>query len=731
MKGGKEADKTMRPMFPRLHVNDTDKGGPRAPPRNKMSLYEQLSIPSNKFISATLPPHKPGSGAPSASSSQERTLEKTTYSPFHIPYSTPAPSAEKPFSQSSDGKSIKNRGREFDISTDYEDCKSSRVAGLGTEGNTFNVHDLMSRKNSFKTKYEDDDDYRVPTLVHAEVVPHSKDASLVEVSSPPFGASNVQKYATLDSSVDVLGSSRKPIHEANATRKLSQHEKNHGAKDCSEDFSSKDHGDEYPNNPVTEILADSSKNSAAPTDRGTKTKLKDLDKTCRQTTRLSNESPHNGSIIAFKSSNDPQFHENINTSNMSSELSSGSSSGNSQGSYDDKVNRFGELKNTERTVEFSEASMIDSIYQMELSPDDVVGVIGPKQFWKARREIVNQQRIFAIQVFELHRLIKVQKLFAASPHLFLDDSQSITIQTKASAKIPPISSTLKCHSSDKPSPPAKKPSGSSLQTRENYSTNDLPKHPQNSSHSTIPCPIPLPPDNRPNPWCSRPPTNQWLIPVMSPSEGLIYKPYVGLCPPNSEFMAPLYGSCGPLSMSSIAGNFMNAPSGLPSFHQQQNSILPGSSPALDPVFLDMPSTNPVIAKPLAERVRSPLTSAPLDAHAIPLSHTSCNMSILKSDALPVNPPKVNTREDNELQGSTASSPCDRAHGKAKGMLTLFPTAPETERSSQPSDLCGKGRKAHQSRVIRVVPHNARSTADSAARIFRSIQEERQQTYSID
>lgn len=39
----------MGPLFPRLHVGDTEKGGPRAPPRNKMALYEQFSIPSQRF----------------------------------------------------------------------------------------------------------------------------------------------------------------------------------------------------------------------------------------------------------------------------------------------------------------------------------------------------------------------------------------------------------------------------------------------------------------------------------------------------------------------------------------------------------------------------------------------------------------------------------------------------------------------------------------------------------
>lgn len=51
MKMGKDDEKTIEPMFPRLHVNDKEKGGPRGPPRNKMALYEQFSIPSQRSIS--------------------------------------------------------------------------------------------------------------------------------------------------------------------------------------------------------------------------------------------------------------------------------------------------------------------------------------------------------------------------------------------------------------------------------------------------------------------------------------------------------------------------------------------------------------------------------------------------------------------------------------------------------------------------------------------------------
>jgi len=70
MKRGNDDEKVMGPLFPRLHVGDTEKGGPRAPPRNKMALYEQFSIPSQRF---NLAPHHPNTSTntvPPSSSSQ-------------------------------------------------------------------------------------------------------------------------------------------------------------------------------------------------------------------------------------------------------------------------------------------------------------------------------------------------------------------------------------------------------------------------------------------------------------------------------------------------------------------------------------------------------------------------------------------------------------------------------------------------------------------------------------
>lgn len=55
MKTDKEEERHMDPLFPRLHINDADKGGPRAPPKNKMALCEQSSRSTQSLTSTSTP----------------------------------------------------------------------------------------------------------------------------------------------------------------------------------------------------------------------------------------------------------------------------------------------------------------------------------------------------------------------------------------------------------------------------------------------------------------------------------------------------------------------------------------------------------------------------------------------------------------------------------------------------------------------------------------------------
>lgn len=59
-------------LFPRLHVAETKKAGPRGPPRNKMALFEQLTIPSHKFKPSPMP--LPSTGRTMKSSSMTTPL---------------------------------------------------------------------------------------------------------------------------------------------------------------------------------------------------------------------------------------------------------------------------------------------------------------------------------------------------------------------------------------------------------------------------------------------------------------------------------------------------------------------------------------------------------------------------------------------------------------------------------------------------------------------------------
>lgn len=76
-------------------------------------------------------------------------------------------------------------------------------------------------------------------------------------------------------------------------------------------------------------------------------------------------------------------------------------------------------------------------------------------------------------------------------------------------------------------------------------------------------------------------------------------------------------------------------------------------------------------------------------------------------------------EEIEVQGSSASSPSERQQGT--------PSPPALETSESEPRASGPGPAP---RVIKVVPRNGLSASESAARIFRSIQEERMQFDSV-
>ncbi|CAH9052510.1 unnamed protein product [Cuscuta europaea] len=347
-----------------------------------------------------------------------------------------------------------------------------------------------------------------------------------------------------------------------------------------------------------------------------------------------------------------------------------------------------EISHADRNEEIPCASAIN------LSPDDVVKILGHKLFWKARRTIMHQQRTFSLQIFELHRLIKVQKMVSRSPDILFEDD---LFTRKSHIKSPFFTKKLPPNNVNEPPTPVVERSSYSSQKPKGIlgiglesSREKMPVH----QEPYLGTPTLTSPDHeaKSGPWCFQPPHgNQWLVPVRSPSEGLVYKPYSGPCPPPGGILAPLYSGCRPLNLSYGIGLFSSPPVGQAYF---QPYALPVISPSVRDTNLGRPCEKKLVCNNMSNGAQS---------------------GILSNGA-----PSLQTDRGSDLQGSTASSPSERVLPDA---LSLFPTKPTGEDSGQPvlNQNCGQ-----QVRVIKVVPHNPNTASESAARIFKSIQEERKQ-----
>ncbi|KAJ7958323.1 Protein EARLY FLOWERING 3 [Quillaja saponaria] len=670
MKRGNDDEKVMGPMFPRLHINDKEKGGPRAPPRNKMALYEQLSIPSQRFNSSflSLNPNNSSNTAPPPSSSQGASLERNSFFPLHLPPATPAQRDEKSLSHQSNGTN-----------------------------QTTSVAHLEQRKKA------DEEDFRVPVYVRSHMVEIQDD---IDRDPKKLGSRhlNLRNAVRSGSEGHVKVSSPSRDQFIKSARNLSTGENI----DCPER--------QY----------------------NTYQSLKQPDCAVEKPSRLCNGNACLQLEYGARSDDcglgDGVLESTRDTDKGNLYLPTGSSPIEANIEYNNKrMSHSPERGNLDKNNNVSKASMRDTLSCMDISPDDVVGIIGQKHFWKARTAIVNQQRVFAVQVFELHRLIKVQQLIAGSPDLLVEDGAFLG---KSSLKESPAKN-LSVEYVEKPRPQVlqRKDDNEKLHKRECSAENAVGKTSlssvKNGSH-----PLNYPPsmgnplqtnvatDNNMGPWCfHQSPGHQLLVPVMSPSEGLVYKPYPG-------------PGCGPFGPAPLTGNFMNTAYGVQASHQVIGTF-PGSPPVGHSYFppYGTPVMNSVMSGSAVEQMSQFVAPGPHgQSDRVSGGGAKFNMHNESSSDVPIqiseaiSHRKFQASKGSELQGSTASSPCDIAKGVCSAQITegrdalpLFPMAtvvPQPTEREQPR------------RVIRVVPHNRRSATESAARIFQSIQEERKQFDSV-
>ncbi|KAL9662407.1 hypothetical protein QQ045_027240 [Rhodiola kirilowii] len=734
MKRGKDADKFTEPMFPRLSVNDAEKGGPRAPPRNKMALYEQLCTPAQRFNSGRFSSGhgmKPSNSMPPISSNQVSGFGKSLFPPLHVPPSIPTTQSERP-------GNLSNRDMNL---------------------NSFPQVELEQRHN-----VGDEDDYMVPVYLRSDTYVHAPNrvnfGAAKSGTGPTYSGHHTKNITSPHANLE-LNSSSMPSRDDQGNPAQVHPKETTRSDSVKYDISMRSR----------EMIDRHAKPASGASPQGFRDLLsKSSDRqhvsnsSMRQNfgTTLLDEGAHNaGNNEEFSrdmSPKDVSRQRNIRNSvvghnNLCQPIMDKEYQGHQRGDLTS-------LENIENCDNMSETSMVDSMSGLDITPDDVVGIIGYKHFLKARKAIANQQRVFSVQVFELHRLIQVQRLIAGSPQLMVDDNayDGRALKESPATKVPQLEYAIKppVHSV-KPKSISEKPNRDAECTAENAVKTDGRNGTQMRHYGPFSGNVPPAPssgDTRTAPWCfPQPSGHQWLVPVMSPSEGLIYKPY-----PGPSFMSPASGGFG--SMGGVPdpaapfahGGFMNPPYGgfpppyFPPYapHPQGVGIRPCQN--YFPPF-SMPSANPALSSTAVEQMHQfpgpgvhrqqlQATNETSNLNQLP-NQSSCNHQKQSSEAAS-QPRKVRqSKETTGLQGSTASSPLQRPQPRRMGTvgegtpsmetrspLSLFPTNPATTDGASSPPPPPSRTASDLPKVIKVIPHNARSATESAARIFQSIQRER-------
>ncbi|KMT01723.1 hypothetical protein BVRB_9g211780 [Beta vulgaris subsp. vulgaris] len=193
IKNGKAETKITGPLFPRLHVDDTKKAGPRAPPRNKMALYhEQLSILPQRFSNTTtsiLPP-PPVHGCiltNMSSSNQVVSTERSLVSPYkNSPASAHSNGKQTP--RSYEGLISDNTSMNFTKKSIQTNVAEKSLAKFTCK--SFESFSLSHPKRPIINK--DEAELRVPMFMHPHLILDSsnnhsgstKDKLLVGASCP-------------------------------------------------------------------------------------------------------------------------------------------------------------------------------------------------------------------------------------------------------------------------------------------------------------------------------------------------------------------------------------------------------------------------------------------------------------------------------------------------------------------------------------------------------------------
>lgn len=361
MKRGKVDEKTMEPMFPRLHVHDTEKGWPRAPPRNKMALYEQFTVPSKRSSPGALPLKTNISrrSVTTPSSSQGTGTDGNLRLPLNLPL---------PTSTNQVGNSQALPSGEVNENPPSVQPEQSQQTTEAEDEDDFTVP-VYNRSNMGKTRVQNSD--------HKENLssPGSKhsDCSTVLQAGYEKGQSHLTSSGAHSRQVTIgkKVNDKSRVHPAMSTTNLSDRGNTDGVQ--KETSVSKD-----------QIFQDKSNTGFD--------KLPDSDVRLPRHSRSSIQLDESGFVIDVVEPTRFGEVDSVPCSRVDSHsLGKHESLNIPVDNVENHVERTCssmQVGNPDKSDIVSENSMVDSISGSDICPDDVVGIIGQKHFWKARRAII-------------------------------------------------------------------------------------------------------------------------------------------------------------------------------------------------------------------------------------------------------------------------------------------------------------------------------------------------------
>ncbi|KAF2601885.1 hypothetical protein F2Q70_00027903 [Brassica cretica] len=836
MKRGKEEEekKKLEPMFPRLHVNDADKGGgPRAPPRNKMALYEHLTTPSHRFTDHSSSPRHtntlfpPPPGPSNQPCGVERNLTSQHLDSSASGHVTQMSSMENVTTLAHRRVNASLRQESTSSRLDHETGVMETDDGVESHGNPNDVDDdddsissidvspdevvgVLGQKRFWRARKA------IAKLIKVQrLIASSSDVLLDEISY--LGNVPVKKLLPSEFILKPPPLPQVTKHRSSDSEKTDQNKMESSAENVV--GKSSNQGQQHqPSNYMPFASNPPAANGCyyppqhPPPSGGNQQWLIPVMSPSEGLIYKPHPGPgHTGSPVcggyyghfmpapmimgSFMDGGPPPFHPGVGNGyfppyGMMNPYGSGHQQ---QQQPNEQMNQFVHPVNTQQQSSVNEAisqqqptqsyprarksrqrstgsspsgiSGTNSFRPLSVVDDDdddnnepeqmmtttttttrttvtqttrdgggvtrVIKVVphNAKLASENAARIFRQQRIFAVQLFELHRLIKVQRLIASSSDVLLDEISYLgnvpvkkLLPSEFIVKPPPLPQVTKHRRCDSEKTDQDKMECSA----ENVVGKSSNQGQQHQPSNYMPFASNPPAANG----CYYPPPSggnqQWLIPVMSPSEGLIYKPHPGPGHTRPPICGGYYGHFMPAPM--IMGSFMDG--GPPPFH-------PGVGNGYFPPYGMMNTYGSG-----HQQQQQPNEQMNQFVHPGNLQYASAVNSQQQSSVNEAisqqQPTKSYQRARKSRRRSTGSSPSgqegisgtnsfrplsvvdddDDDNNEPEQMMTTTTTTTRTTVTQTTRDGGGV------TRVIKVVPHNAKLASENAARIFRSIQEER-------